>query len=82
MVRDENNDESQARRKKCVCGNLMTAVEWKNQWVCLRCGRTKLLHEIEIASRLKFAGDVYDALLELGWDADTAASFLDRIPDA
>ena len=27
--------------KKCVCGHKMTKHEWKNQWVCHRCGRTK-----------------------------------------
>lgn len=27
--------------KKCVCGHEMTKAEWKNQWVCHRCGRTK-----------------------------------------
>ena len=27
--------------KKCVCGNEMTPADWKNQWVCHRCGRTK-----------------------------------------
>ena len=29
--------------KKCICGHPMTAAEWKNQWVCHRCGRTKPL---------------------------------------
>lgn len=27
--------------KKCVCGREMTRHDWKNQWVCHRCGRTK-----------------------------------------
>jgi hypothetical protein len=27
--------------KTCVCGNDMTKAEWKHQWVCHRCGRTK-----------------------------------------
>lgn len=27
--------------KKCVCGHEMTQHEWKGQWVCHRCGRTK-----------------------------------------
>lgn len=69
-------------QKACICGGYMIAAEWKNQWVCHRCGRTKPLREIELVRRAKYAGDVYDALLELGWDADTAASFLDSIPDA
>lgn len=70
------------QQKTCVCGHPMTATEWKNQWVCHRCGRTKPLHKIELVRRVKYAGDVYDALLELGWDANTAASFLNSIPDA
>ena len=70
------------QQKKCVCGHPMTAAEWKNQWVCHRCGRTKVLHEPEFEHRIKYAGDVYKALSELGWDDDTAASFLDNIPDA
>ena len=31
--------------KKCVCGHEMTAHAWKNQWVCHRCGRTRVLKE-------------------------------------
>lgn len=27
--------------KKCICKNEMTAHEYKNQWVCHRCGRTE-----------------------------------------
>lgn len=27
--------------KTCVCGNDMTKEEWKHQWVCHHCGRTK-----------------------------------------
>ena len=71
------------QKKTCVCGHPMTAAEWKNQWVCHRCGRTKPLHKTTtIVLRVKYARDVFEALLELGWDADTAASFLDSIPDA
>ena len=44
----------------------MTAADWKHQWVCHQCGRTKPLHELELVDRLKCAGDIYDALLELG----------------
>lgn len=82
MTWDEKMEGGMGMQKKCVCGNLMTAAEWKNQWVCHRCGRTKPLCKIEITQRVKYAGDVYEALLELGWDEDTAASFLDSIPDA
>lgn len=32
--------------------------------------------------RTKYAGDVYKALVELGWEPDTAEAFLDEIPDA
>lgn len=70
------------QHKKCVCGYPMTAAEWKNQWVCHRCGRTKPLHEIQPVERVKYAGDIYDAFLDLGWDGDTAAAFLNSIPDA
>ena len=27
----------------CVCGHAMTRHDWKNQWVCHRCGRTRLI---------------------------------------
>lgn len=40
------------------------------------------MSEIKIVKRIKFAGDVHAALMELGWDAKTAAAFLDSIPDA
>ena len=29
----------------CVCGHEMTRTEWKNQFVCHRCGRTKPIIE-------------------------------------
>lgn len=29
--------------KKCVCGHEMTRHNWKHQWVCHRCGRTKVI---------------------------------------
>lgn len=38
--------------------------------------------KITLVKRVKYAGDVYSALAALGWDLDTAAAFLDRIPDA
>ncbi|MBQ3257837.1 MAG: hypothetical protein IJA67_10565 [Oscillospiraceae bacterium] len=38
--------------------------------------------EIKLHKRVKFAGDVFDKLCELGWDIDTAAAFCDSIPDA
>ena len=37
---------------------------------------------IKLVKRIKYAGDVHSALMELGWDAKTAAAFLDDIPDA
>lgn len=40
------------------------------------------MSEIELVKRIKYAGDVHAALMELGWDAKTAAAFLDSIPDA
>lgn len=27
--------------KMCVCGSPMTFHEWKNEWVCHECGRTR-----------------------------------------
>ena len=38
--------------------------------------------KITLVKRVKYAGDVHSALVALGWDTDTAAAFLDRIPDA
>lgn len=40
------------------------------------------MSEIKLVKRIKYAGDVHSALMELGWDAKTAAAFLDDIPDA
>ena len=37
---------------------------------------------IKLVKRIRYAGDVHSALMELGWDAKTAAAFLDDIPDA
>lgn len=39
------------------------------------------MSEIKIVKRIKYAGDVHTALMKLGWDAKTAAAFLDSIPD-
>ena len=38
--------------------------------------------EIKLHRRVKYAGDVHATLMELGWDAMTAAEFCDSIPDA
>ena len=40
------------------------------------------MSEIKLAKRIKYAGDVHAALMELGWDAETAAAFLADITDA
>lgn len=40
------------------------------------------MSEIKLVKRIKYAGDVHAALMQLGWDAKTAAAFLDSIPDA
>ena len=37
--------------------------------------------KIKLYKRIKYAGDVHKELLELGWDIETAAAFLDGIPD-
>lgn len=39
------------------------------------------MSEIKLVKRIKYAGDVHAALMQLGWDAKTAAAFLDDIPD-
>lgn len=31
--------------KTCVCGHEMTKAEWKAQYICHRCGRTKPINE-------------------------------------
>ena len=37
---------------------------------------------IELKRRIKFAGDIFNSLVnDAGWDIDTAASFLNKIPD-
>lgn len=33
--------------KKCVCGRSMVLKDWKRQWVCTRCGRTKPIDDGE-----------------------------------
>ena len=38
--------------KKCFCGHEMTKTEWKHQWVCHRCGRTKPIYENAISMEL------------------------------
>ena len=38
--------------------------------------------KITLVKRIKYAGDVHSALLALGWDLDTATSFVNSIPDA
>lgn len=56
--------------EKCVCGHEMTKAEWKNQWVCHRCGRTKPINikflengeiqDTEIINALKEAAYNYE----------------------
>lgn len=39
---------------ECVCGREMTRHDWKNQWVCHRCGRTKpIVENFTNAERLR-----------------------------
>lgn len=59
--------------KTCVCGHPMTAHEWKNQWVCHRCGRTKPIEEVMTnADRIRAMTD--EELKDLLWDAYNAGS--------
>lgn len=53
--------------KKCVCGEEMTPAEWKNQWVCHRCGRTKPMRTtVTNADRIRVMSD--EELAEFLWD--------------
>ncbi len=38
--------------------------------------------KIKLRKRAKFAGDIFNALIEAGWTSETASSFCDSIPDA
>lgn len=38
--------------------------------------------EIKIERRVKYAGDVYAALVDAGWEPEAAGSFLNSFPDA
>lgn len=38
--------------------------------------------EIKLSKRYKFAGDIFPLLIEIGFDEETAESFLNKIPDA
>ena len=50
--------------KKCVCGEEMTPAEWKNQWVCHRCGRTKPMSTtVTNADRIRSMSDT-----DLAWE--------------
>ena len=43
---------------KCFCGNEMTRKDWKHQWVCHKCGRTKPLYEsMTNADRIRSMSD-------------------------
>lgn len=57
--------------KKCVCGEEMTPADWKNQWVCHRCGRTKPMSTtLTNADRIRAMDDVELAefLYQVGYD--------------
>ena len=54
--------------KKCVCGEEMTPAEWKNQWVCHRCGRTKPMRTtVTNADRIRSMTD--EELVELHYSS-------------
>lgn len=38
--------------------------------------------EIKIERRVKYAGDVFAALVDAGWEPEAAGSFLNSFPDA
>lgn len=40
------------------------------------------MSKIKLRQRVKYAGDVHRALLDLGWELDTATAFVEALPDA
>lgn len=40
------------------------------------------MSKIKLYQRVKYAGDVHRALLDLGWELDTATAFVEALPDA
>lgn len=61
--------EGRASMKNCVCGHEMTAHDWKNQWVCHRCGRTRPLKVgVTNADRIRAMSD--EELAELLYGID------------
>lgn len=43
---------------ECVCRHEMTRHDWKNQWVCHRCGRTKPIEQTQTnADRIRAMSD-------------------------
>lgn len=40
------------------------------------------MSEIKLWRRVKYAGDVHRALLDLGWELDAATAFVEALPDA
>ena len=56
------------RMKKCVCGCEMTKHDWKNQWVCHRCGRTKSIEVFTTnADRIRAMSDEELGLFLAEW---------------
>ena len=44
--------------KKCVCGRDMVLRDWKCQWVCTRCGKTKPVADVPTnADRIRAMSD-------------------------
>ena len=37
---------------------------------------------IKLTTRVKYAGDIHRVLMDMDWDSETAAAFLNSIPDA
>ena len=74
--------------KACVCGHPMTRHDWKNQWVCHRCGRTKPIKEYATnADRIRAMSDEELAELLCGIQDDDdgrvidGETILDNAPD-
>ena len=66
--------------KKCVCGEEMTPAEWKNQWVCHRCGRTKPMRTtVTNADRIRAMSD--EELVEFIKNIKVRAVFCKAVKD-
>lgn len=58
----------------CVCNHKMTRHDWKHQWVCHRCGRTKPIEKLQTnADRIRAMSDEELAWELMTWRLETEA---------